>query len=56
MVNRGLKSLVFLAVARRSKAGLPVQARFGREAALTNQSVEPGCHQKLFWPSRFMVY
>jgi hypothetical protein len=56
MVNSGLKSPVFFVIERRCKAGSLFKRILVASAALTNQTIEPRRHQKLFWPSRFMVY
>jgi hypothetical protein len=56
MVNGGLKSRGVFDDEIRSAAGLRSKRNLAAKAALTNQTIAVRCHQKLFWPSRFMVY
>jgi hypothetical protein len=55
MVNGGLKSLA-LSTMRPVPPGRVAKCNLAAEAALTNRTDAVRCHQKLFWPGRFMVY
>jgi hypothetical protein len=56
MVNDGLKKAGRFGQKTRFPAPGTLKRNLATNAALTTQTIDAGHPQKLFWPSRFMVY